>query len=323
VEESGRLVAQDRLNTAQERRVTHHITRLDWAFADIPLPAGPSSSGLARAHLIGPAQRATHTDLYAGSLAPVGWLAPHVHSYEEVLYLLSGEVLMDLGGAVWHLVAGDYTLMPTGLRHAMATVGDEPARFLSLNSPVKHDPAGGRQDTFFEPAQDLSAMRAAARRPPFGDPTLRLVGHYEGTGPQLEALAVNDPARGRAPAGADTAILAYSGISVKMLVDRNFGADHTTLFTVDYEIGGSAQQHDHPFEETYIFLAGEIEAEFDGVAYTFRPGDVAFAPVGSVHGFYNTGTERVRWLETQAPQPPARQAYRWVASWERYAATKR
>ena len=41
-------------------------------------------------------------------------------------------------------------------------------------------------------------MDAAATRPPFGDPTLRLVGHYEGTGPQLEALAVTDPARGRA-----------------------------------------------------------------------------------------------------------------------------
>jgi quercetin dioxygenase-like cupin family protein len=110
----------------------------------------------------------------------------------------------------------------------------------------------------------------------------------------------------------------YSGISVKMLVDHAFGADHVTMFTVDYEVGGAAQAHDHPFEEAYVFLAGEIEAEFDGQHYTFRPGDVAFAEVGSVHGFYNTGTERVRWLETQAPQPPARHSYRWVADWERY-----
>ena len=56
----------------------------------------------------------------------------------------------------------------------------------------------------------------------------------------------------------DTALLAYSGISVKMLVDRVFGADLLTMFTVDYEIGGSAQQHDHPIEETYVFLAGEV-----------------------------------------------------------------
>ncbi len=301
----------------------HHIGRLDWSFGDTPLPAGSTSSGLARTRLIGPEHGAVHTDLYAVQLGADGWLAPHVHSYEEAIYLLEGELLIDLGGPVWHLVAGDYTLMPTGMRHALGNPIAGPARFLSLNSPVKHDPASGRQDTFFEAAQDLAAMAAAARRPPFGDPTLRHVGHYAGTGPQLEALAVNDPARGRAPAGADTAILAYSGISVKMLVDRTFGADHVTMFTVDYEIGGSAQQHDHPFEEAYIFLAGEVEAEFDGQTYTFRPGDIAFAPTGSVHGFYNTGSERVRWLETQAPQPPARQAYRWLASWERFAGSRR
>ncbi len=161
-------------------------------------------------------------------------------------------------------------------------------------------------------------MDATAVRPPFGDPTLRLVGHYDGTGPQLEALRVDDPARGRAPAGADTAILAYSGISVKMLVDRTFGADQVTMFTVDYEIGGAAQAHDHPFEEAYVFLAGEVEAELDGERHTFRAGDVAFAGVGSIHGFYNVGTQRVRWIETQAPQPPARQSYRWVDAWKRF-----
>ena len=160
-------------------------------------------------------------------------------------------------------------------------------------------------------------MDADATRPRFVDPTLRLVGHYDGTGPQIEALRVKDPARGRAPAGADTAILAYSGISVKMMVDRTFGADHVTMFTVDYELGGAAQAHDHPFEEAYVFVAGEVECEMDGQHYTFRPGDVAFAGVGSVHGFYNTGTERVRWIETQAPQPPARHAYRWVDQWRR------
>ena len=39
-------------------------------------------------------------------------------------------------------------------------------------------------------------MDAAASRPPFGDPTLRLVGHYDGTPPQLEALRVSDDGRG-------------------------------------------------------------------------------------------------------------------------------
>lgn len=296
----------------------HHVTHLDWSFAEQPAPPSATASGLARLRVVGPEEGAVHTELAVGAFAPGGWLAPHVHSFEEVLYVLEGEILLDLGGRVHRLQAADYALIPTGTRHALGNSRSDQARFLSLGSPQRVDPASGRRDTFFEPAQDLGRMDADAVRPPFGDPTLRLVGHYEGTPPQLEALRIADRPRDRAPAGMDTALLAYSGISVKMLIDRAFGADLVTMFTVDYEVGGAAQAHDHPFEEAYVFLAGEIEAELDGRRYTLRAGDVVFAGVGSVHGFWNVGNERVRWIETQAPQPPVRQAYRWVRSWERY-----
>jgi quercetin dioxygenase-like cupin family protein len=296
----------------------HTVTRIDWSFADEPAPASATAAGLARLRVVGPEHGAVHTDLAAVVLATGGWIAPHVHAFEEALYVLDGELLLEVGDAVHRLVGGDYALIPTGLRHALGNVRPDPVRLLSLASPQRLGPDAGRRDTFYEPAQDLAAMDARAARPRFGDPTLRLVGHYDGTGPQLETLRIRDPARGRASAGRDTALVVYSGISVKMLVDHAFGADHVTMFTVDYEAGGAAQAHDHPFEEVYLFLAGEIEGEIDGKHYTFRAGDVAFAGVGSVHGFYNTGSERVRWLETQAPQPPARHSYRWVADWERF-----
>ena len=298
----------------------HHVTRIDWSFSDSPLPASATSTGLARSRLVGAEHGAVHTDLLAVTLAAEGWLAPHVHSFEEVIYVLDGEMDVLIGDAVHHLGAGDYALFPTAVRHGLGNSGEVAARFLSLASPIRLGPDAGRKDTFFEPAptsyrEDLA--RSAAR-PAFGSPTTRYVGHYDGTGPQLETLRIRDAARGRASAGRDTALVVYSGISVKMLVDPVFGADHTTLFTVDYEVGGAAQSHDHPFEEAYVFLAGEIEGELDGQRYKFRPGDVAFAPTGCVHGFWNEGAERVRWLETQAPQPPTRHSYRWVRDWERY-----
>jgi len=296
----------------------HHVAHVDWSFAERPAPPSPTASGLARLRVVGPEQGAVHTDLAVGALAPGGWIAPHLHSFEEALYVLEGELLLDLGGRVHRLWAADYALIPTGMRHALGNSQSSPIRFLSLNSPQRLNPTAGRRDTFYERAQDLAGLDAAAVRPPFGDPTLGLVGHYEGTPPQLETLRITDRPRDRAPAGMDTALLAYSGISVKMLVDRTFGADLVTMFTVDYEIGGAAQAHDHPFEEAYVFLAGEIEAELDGRRYTLRAGDVVFAGVGSVHGFWNDGSERVRWIETQAPQPPARQAYRWVGAWKRF-----
>jgi quercetin dioxygenase-like cupin family protein len=268
--------------------------------------------------LVGREQGAVHTELAVGAFRPGGWLGRHVHSFEEALYVLGGELVIEIGGTVHRLVAGDYAFIPLGVRHTLANDATDEVRWLSVNTPLRLPADAGRRDTYFDGvAVDPAELGARAVRPPFGDPTLRLVGHYEGTPPQLEALKVADPARDRRPAGADTALVVYSGISVKMLVDRVLGADLLTMFTVDYEIGGAAQSHDHPFEETYFFLAGEVEAELDGTPYTFHPGDVAFAGVGSVHGFWNVGTERVRWIETQAPQPPVRHSYRWVDAWKR------
>jgi len=297
----------------------HYVGRVDWSFTGRSLPDSRTSSGLARQVIVGRDQGAVHTELVAGALQPDGWLRRHVHSFEEALYLLHGELAVEIGGAAHRLVAGDYCLFPIGTWHALANAGDGEVRWLSLNTPQRHPAESGRKDTFYTSADvDPAGLVARAVRPRFGDPAVGLVGHYEGTPPQEEALRVADPARGRRPAGMDTALLAYSGISVKMLVDRTFGADLVTMFTVDYEIGGAAQAHDHPFEEAYYVLAGEVELELDGELHALRPGDVVFAGVGSVHGFYNTGTERVRWLETQAPQPPVRHAYRWSATWTKF-----
>jgi quercetin dioxygenase-like cupin family protein len=296
-----------------------HVSSVDWSFADRPTDDPPRWTGLSRSVVVGAEHGAVHTELAVGALEPGGWLNRHVHSFEEVLYVLDGELLVDLDGHVHRLVRGDYTLMPIGVPHALANDGAGRCRWLSVNTPQRLPPDAGRRDTFFDGEPfDLAALASRAARPAFGDPRIRWVGHYEGTPPQAEALALADPARGRKPAGMDTAILAYSGISVKMLADRVFGAELLTMFTVDYEPSGSAQVHDHPFEETYFFLDGEIEAVIDGREHTIRAGDVVFAGVGSAHGFFNTGGGRVRWIETQAPQPPARHAYRWVDAWKRF-----
>ncbi len=293
----------------------HFVGRVDWSFVERPFPDSATSSGLARVVLVGPEQGATHTELAAGGLASGGWIARHVHAYEEGLYLLEGELVLEIDRHVHRLVAGDYALMPVGTPHTLAATGDPP-RWLSVGTPPRRSPGRGAPDTIYASTPpDVEALLARSRRLHSGDPLRRFVGHYAGTPPQAEALRVSDPARGRAPAGMDTALLAYSGISVKMLIDRGTGADLLTMFTVDYEVGGAAQAHSHPFEETYVFLAGQVEAELDGEAVTLGAGDVVFAGVDSVHGFWNDGPERVRWIETQAPQPPARNAYRWEPIW--------
>jgi mannose-6-phosphate isomerase-like protein (cupin superfamily) len=113
-----------------------------------------------------------------------------------------------------------------------------------------------------------------------------------------------------------TALLVYSGITVKMMVDSDLGAQLSTMFMVRYDPDGVAGAHDHPFEETYYFLEGQAEATFDGERYPLGPGDVAWAGVGCVHSFRNVGGGPLRWLETQAPQPPPRHSYRFARDWD-------
>jgi quercetin dioxygenase-like cupin family protein len=295
-----------------------HVGRVDWSFTDRPTPDSATASGLSRMVVVGPDQGAIHTECAVGALASGGWIQRHLHSFEEALYVLAGELVLELDGHVHRLRAGDFADIPIGTWHALANGAGEPVRWFAVNSPQRLDPTAGRRDTFYEHTpMDVAGLVATAAVPAFGDPALRHVGHDDGRLPHLEPPRPADPARGRAPAGMDTAILTYSGISVKMLVDQRFGADLLTMFTVDYEPNGAAQVHDHPFEEAYFFLEGEIEAVLDGRDVTVRAGDIVFAGVGATHGFFNTGGGRVRWIETQAPQPPARHAYRWSDVWRR------
>jgi quercetin dioxygenase-like cupin family protein len=113
-----------------------------------------------------------------------------------------------------------------------------------------------------------------------------------------------------------TAALAYSGITVKMLVDKRLDAQLHTMFMVGYQPGAVAHPHDHPFEESYYMLEGEVDMVADGERFTLRPGDVVWTAVGCVHAFYESTGNTVLWLETSAPGPPDRHSYRFSRDWE-------
>ena len=79
-----------------------------------------------------------------------------------------------------------------------------------------------------------------------------------------------------------TALLVYSGTTVKMLIDERHG-----FWTLEGEV---------------VFVADDEE-------YTLRSGDVAYAGVGCIHAFENGSGTGCRWLETRAPLPPLHHAY--------------
>jgi quercetin dioxygenase-like cupin family protein len=248
-----------------------------------------------------------HTGLVVSSLEPGGRVPAHVHSHEEAVYLLSGTVVLQTPEGAVRLVPGDYGLLPIGTSHSWRNDGSVQARWVEMVSPQPRERFG--DDTFGVPEIAPSAAHAVDVR----DPRNRYYGHISPDAMDAEAQTQDKLA---VSASMRTALLVYSGITVKMMVDSDLGATQTTMFMVQYGPDGVAGPHDHPFEESYLFLEGEAEATFDGQAYRLAPGDVAFAGVGCVHAFRNVGDGPLRWLETQAPQPPARHSYRFVRDWD-------
>ena len=287
---------------------TSHLVRqasdTQWGPAPGPLAGAQGYAGWS---VVDAASPAVHTGFGLGRFEPGGSLPAHVHSYEESLYVTEGEVVVQTPGEAVRLGAGDYGLIPVGVPHSLRNEGAVDVVFARMSAPTprpEHD-----FDTFVVPELATTEALSADVR----DPRVRRYGHIDPANmdPALQTqdlLAVSASMR--------TALLVYSGITVKMMVDSDLGATQSTMFMVQYEPDGVAGAHDHPFEETYLIVEGSVEATFDGRPYRLEVGDVAWAGVGCVHGFRNVGNGPVRWLETQAPQPPPRHSYRFARDWD-------
>ena len=207
--------------------------------------------------------------------------------------------------ATVRLVAGDYGVIPLGVPHSWHGTEVEAAWADVLSPPAETRSTAGTP----------TARRRCRRHAPTPvdprDPRTRSFGsitadHMNPGRQSQELLAVSASMR--------TALLVYSGISLKMMVDSDLGAVLHTMFMVQYEPDGVAGPHDHPLEEAYLITDGEVDATFDGEEYRLQAGDIAWAGVGCVHSFRATGAP-VRWVETQSPQMPARHAYRFARDW--------
>ncbi|WP_329332409.1 cupin domain-containing protein [Streptomyces sp. NBC_00663] len=283
--------------------MTAHLVR---RAADAPTPQY-DEHGHRREELVGEGDGSAHTGFGVCEIRPDGRVGAHVHSYEESFHLLDGAVILDVPEGSYLLEEGDYGLLPTGVPHAWRGVGATGARWADMLAPVPRARYG--YDTL--PVPDLPVRDPV--RIDVRDPRTRSFGHFEPAqmdpGKQSQdLLAVSASMR--------TALLVYSGITVKMMVDADLGAVASTMFMVQYAVDGVAGTHDHPFEETYLILEGVVEATFDDARYHLGPGDLAWAGAGCVHGFTNAGAGPVRWLETQAPQPPSRHSYRFTRDWD-------
>lgn len=258
--------------------------------------------GHARGHgrktLLDRAAGSVHVGYCMCDLAPGGELDRAIHAFEKTIYVLAGVVDLERDGMHVRLAADDFALVSTGVPHALRNGGTETAQWVEVCTP-QPKPVGGWQDTFFVPTLDWSTLTEA---PPPGDPRRKRLGRYGGTMPPGGYLHGD-----------------LHGFSIRYFVDRDFGGVHLNMFTVEFANGGICNHHDHPFEEAYLVLEGDVDIVFDGRSYTLAAGDFAWTAVGSRHAFFPVEGRPVRWLEIQAPQPPAQESMRWHGAWEELA----
>ncbi len=276
---------------------THTSGRL----ADVPAGAGRyagHSEGHLRRAFIDRAAGSVHQEVVVAELAPGGHVDQHLHAFEEAFYVLEGSLTFEAAGASEELAADDFVFVERGVAHALRNGSGEPARWLEVSAP---QPGDNLEDTVFvtgdAPAPELEA--------PYRK------GHF-------------DPAELPSPSGG-IGLAGFGGGNVggaaaKVIVGPDLGASQLNLMVVQYAPGGFITVHDHAFEEGFFFLTGRIEAELEGETHALEAGDYCWSAVGSSHALTNTSDQPVRWLETQAPQPPSRHQARFFGDWERFLA---
>jgi quercetin dioxygenase-like cupin family protein len=201
---------------------------------------------------------------------------------------------MAIAGSIEELSEHDFVFLEAGAPHALANPGSERVRWYEAGAPLASEDRC--EAAFPGRAWEPGAGVTAYRRGRFDEGDLP---------PPSDTI------------GLEGFVAAHmGGASLKMLVDRDFGASQFNLFVLEYVPGGLIRPHDHAFEESFFFLDGEIEADLGGTVHVLRAGDYCWSGPASVHAFTNRSGTPTRWLETQAPQPPSRYQARFRADWE-------
>jgi mannose-6-phosphate isomerase-like protein (cupin superfamily) len=266
-----------------------------------------AAAGYRRGMAVSEDDHAVHTGFVISELDAGGDIPWHVHSFEESFYVVFGTAVIDTVEGAFRISEGGYGVVPIAMPHRWRNESGVAVRWVEMQAPAPR--SAYQHDTFlvsgptYEDAADIDVR----------DPRNRYFGKI--TPSQLDPAKQSQDLL-EVTASMRTALLVYGGINVKMMVDSDLGAQLATMFMVQYDPDGATGPHDHPFEETYFFLEGQAEATFDGKPIVLGAGDIAWAGVGCPHSFRNLGGGPLRWLETQAPQPPRRYSYRFARDWD-------
>ena len=278
----------------------HAIVRAGDAEEDSP---AVDANGLTVSKLLGPEQGAAHLAAATSRLEAGGTVPGHEHPFEESFFVLEGRVVVTIADVAYDLGEGDFGYVPLGVPHAWSNPFEAPAEWFRVRAPVP------RIDGRTVSSRLVEGFVPARSGPPVDPraPHQRYVGHFDDS---------------QIPPPGPIAMPGYRGyginnVSIRMMVDEFLGAEHHTLFIVQFEPSDafSAKEHFHPYEELYYFTDGAADGIVGGEPCRVEAGDLVFAGVNATHGFTNAGDVPVRWIEAQAPKPTSRHGTLFVHDW--------
>jgi mannose-6-phosphate isomerase-like protein (cupin superfamily) len=283
----------------------HYVGTIDEERFQTPAAYQRHSEGYRRLELIdhNTSPAAVHMGLGLVDIDPGGHLMPVMHAFEKGFFVLSGRIVLAMAGQAHELGRNHYGVIPKATAYSYYNSGKEPARILEMMAPQPKPPESGFYDTIF--VNESRLVREAAV-PDLTDPRIKHLGRFDES---------SLPSAGQI-SGSGVRSSSIYGVSIREFVDRMLGAQHLSMFLVQFQPGGMGTQHDHPHEESYFLLSGKAEAVLDGEAYIVGPGQYVWTGVGCFHSFETIGDEPVRWLETQAPLPAEFEAFRFRREWD-------
>src|SRR5260370_9598866 len=91
-------------------------------------------------------------------------------------------------------------------------------------------------------------------------------------------------------------------------VSRTFeGGKHgpgtVSFFLVNNEPGQGPKLHHHPYDETFVILAGRVLVQVGDETIEGGPGDIVIGPPGVPHGFTNLAPRQARPVRLPPPPP--------------------
>jgi quercetin dioxygenase-like cupin family protein len=91
------------------------------------------------------------------------------------------------------------------------------------------------------------------------------------------------------------------GAAVRFLCGGDKTDKAWSLMEVELPERAGPPPHDHPWDEAYYVVAGEVRFQLDGREQVFKAGDFIYAPGGTVHGFQGASAHPARLIIFDAP----------------------